>query len=96
MMTILTALMMVFCGAVVAKEYLCAGDSIRKCSMAIHRHRTLAQFISFLAVLVVKCLADSTVVSEILNVVAMKIRTLSFNSIFASFDHCMLSYFIQI
>lgn len=63
-MVFLIGLIVLFCGAVVSKEFLCLPEPFRRLSAAVHRHRTLARIISFLIVLVVKCLADSTVVSQ--------------------------------
>lgn len=62
-MTFLIALIVLFCGAVISRECRCLPEPIRRFSTLVHSHRTMARIISFLIVLVVKCLADSTVVS---------------------------------
>lgn len=64
-MTFLIGLIVLFCGAVIAKEFAYLPAQVRRFSTMVHNHRTLARIISFLIVLVVKCLADSTVVSII-------------------------------
>lgn len=62
-MTFLIGLIVLFCGAVISRECQCLPEPIRRFSAMVHSHRTMARIISFLIVLVVKCLADSTVVS---------------------------------
>lgn len=63
MIALLVVLIGLFSGAVVSKEFACLPGPLRRLSVIVHRNRTLARVLSFLIVLVVKCLADSTVVS---------------------------------
>lgn len=86
-MTFLIGLIVLFCGAVIAKEFAYLPAQVRRFSTMVHNHRTLARIISFLIVLVVKCLADSTVVSVYKTTTGLGCIPLSGIS-----DHCSLTF----
>ncbi|GAB0092923.1 Adenylate cyclase [Sergentomyia squamirostris] len=61
-MSFLWIFLLLLCGAVVAKDYKWCLIHLKLLSRRIHKHRVIAQILSFLVVFIVKCLAYSTVI----------------------------------